>query len=119
MSLLLIASLLSITTLVFARPSQKRQLQKVRVKSKAEKGRNVSERVKQLRETDKRVRRALEAFEKRGHKLKLDEATSITGTIARPSDDVVAFRRVSYKPQQTITGDGVELIFITALDPVQ
>jgi len=115
MSLLLIASLLSITNLAFATPTQKRQPRKVRVNSKVEKGRSVGERVKHLRKTDKSVRGALEAFEKRGNRPKVDEATSITGTVT-PENEGVAFRKASYNPRQTITGDGIELIFITALD---
>ncbi|HEY3024861.1 MAG TPA: hypothetical protein VGJ55_01785 [Pyrinomonadaceae bacterium] len=116
MSLILIVSLLIITNALFT-PAQKGQAKKVRVKSKVEKGRNVGDHVRQLRETDKRVRGALEAFEKRGHSLKLDEATSITGTVT-PENEEVAFRKASYNHHQqtTVTGDGIELIFVTALD---
>lgn len=117
MSLLLIASLF--TTFGLATPSkdQAQKGHKVRVKSKVERGRSVGNRVRQLRDTDKRVRGALEAFEKQGHKLNLDEATSITGTVTPENEAVAAFRKINYNHQQTtITGDGIELIFVTALD---
>lgn len=114
MSLILIASLM-IINLAFVTPAQKGQLKKVRVKSKVEKGRSVGDHVRQLRETDKRVNGALEAFEKRGHNLKLDEATSITGTVT-PENDLVAKASYNHHQQTTITGDGIELIFVTALD---
>ena len=83
--------------------------------ARSEKGPKVGDRVKQLRATNNAVNAALEAFEKKGHKPKFDEAVSFTGNVARPRE--VALRRTHHASQQTtISGDGVEVTFITALD---
>jgi hypothetical protein len=84
------------------------------IKARSEKGPRIGDRVKQLRATNNTVNAALEAFEKKGHKPKLDEAISFTGNVERPRE--VALRRTHHASQQTtISGDGVEVIFITTL----
>lgn len=84
------------------------------IKARSEKGSRVGDRVKQLRATNNTVNAALEAFEKKGHKPKFDEAISVTGNVERPRE--VARRRTHHASQQTtISGDGVEVIFITTL----
>jgi hypothetical protein len=83
--------------------------------ARSEKGPKVGDRVKQLRATSNTVNAALDAFEKKGHKPKFDEAISVTGNFAQPRE--VALRRAHHASQQTtISGDGVEVIFITSLD---
>lgn len=83
--------------------------------ARSEKGPKVGDRVKQLRATNNAVNAALGAFEKKGHKPKFDEAISFTGNVARQPE--VAFRRTHHASQQTtISGDGVEVTFITAVD---
>jgi len=83
--------------------------------ARLEKGVNIGERVKQLRATNNVVNAALEAFEKKGHKPKFDEAFSFSGKFEQPRE--VALRRAHHASQQTsISDDGVEIIFITTLD---
>jgi uncharacterized protein YxeA len=112
-SLILIASLFSFTTLAQTNTQRKNPLRNIRAKS--EKGPKIKEKIEQLRATHNSVRAALEAFEKKGHKPKIDDAISITGNIDLTRE--VAFRRANHARQQaTITGDGVEVIFITVVD---
>jgi hypothetical protein len=83
--------------------------------ARLEKGAKVGDRVKQLRATNNTVNAALEAFEKKGHKPKFDEAFSFSGKVEQPRE--VALRRTHHASQQnTISSDGVEIIFITTLD---
>jgi len=83
--------------------------------ARLEKGVKIGERVKQLRATNNVVNAALEAFEKKGHKPKFDEAFSFSGKFEQPRE--VALRRAHHASQQTsISDDGVEIIFITTLD---
>ena len=85
------------------------------IKARSEKGPKVGDRVKQLRATSKAVNAALEAFEKKGHKPKFDEAFSFTGNVERPRE--VALRKTHHASQQTtVSGDGVEIIFTTVVD---
>ena len=69
------------------------------IKARAEKGPRVGDRVKQLRATSNAVNAALEAFEKKGHKLKFDEAFSFTGNVEKPRE--IALRRAHHASQQT------------------
>src|SRR5712692_6012015 len=92
------------------------------IKARTEKGPNVGNRIRQLRRANNSVHTALEAFEKRGHTPKIDEAISFRGGIDRTGQIAyqtgqVGKRKANHAPQQvTITGDGVEVIFITTLD---
>jgi len=115
-SLILIASLLGIFPATGATRNTQRKNPLANIKAKAEHGAKVAKRIKQLKETNKSVRGALQAFEKNGHKPKVDEAVSIPGRIETPVVQT-AYRKANYAPQQeTIAGDGVEMIFITVLD---
>lgn len=119
-------------SVVAADKPQDERLTKVK-NVKVERGPELAVRLKKLKETNKNVRAALWAFEKRGHKPKLDEAMSITGTIQAADQtqtsgaalargmklNEAVFRKASLiVPQQTtLRGDyGIELIFITTLD---
>jgi hypothetical protein len=83
--------------------------------ARSEKGSRVGDRVKQLRATNKAVNAALEAFEKKGHKPKFDEAFSFTGKVEQPRQ--VTLRKSHHASQQTsVSGDGVEIIFTTVVD---
>src|SRR5882672_3214078 len=82
--------------------------------ARLEKGVKVGERVKQLRATNNVVNAALEAFEKKGHKPKFDGAFSFSGNFEQPRE--VALRRAHHASQQTISGDGVEIIFISTVE---
>lgn len=82
--------------------------------ARLEKGVNVGERVKQFRATNNTVNAALEAFEKKGHKPKFDEAFSLNGIVEQPRE--VAPKKSHHASQQsTISEEGVEVIFITTL----
>ncbi|MGZ8844829.1 MAG: hypothetical protein ACXW3C_00010 [Pyrinomonadaceae bacterium] len=84
-------------------------------RARSEKGLKVGDRVKQLRATNNTVNAALEAFEKKGRQPKFDEAVSFTGSFEQPRE--VAPRKSHHASQQTtISGDGVEVIFITFLE---
>ena len=114
LALLLAGSLLVINLGAQSNGRRKNPLKAVKA-ARLEKGVNVGERVKRLRATNNVVNAALEAFEKKGHKPKFDEAFSFTGKFEQPRE--VALRRSHHASQQnTISGDGVEIIFITTLD---
>ncbi|HEX3250910.1 MAG TPA: hypothetical protein VHS05_15865 [Pyrinomonadaceae bacterium] len=83
--------------------------------ARSEKGPGVGDRVKQIRATNKAVDAALEAFEKKGHKPKFDEAFSFTGKVEQPRQ--VAMRKSHHASRQTsVSDDGVEIIFTTVVD---
>jgi hypothetical protein len=82
----LIASLFAFSPLS-AQTNRRRNNRLKEVKAaRLEKGVNVGERVKQLRATNNVVNAALEAFEKKGHKPKFDEAFSFSGTFEQPRE---------------------------------
>jgi len=112
-SLILIASLFSFTTLAQTNTRRKNPL--INIRAKSQKGPKVKEKIERLRSSHNSVRAAFEAFEKRGHKPKIDDAVSITGNV-EPTREV-AYRRLNHASQQaTITGDGIEVIFIAVVD---
>ena len=85
------------------------------IRAKSQKGPKVRDRIEQLRATHGAVRGALEAFEKRGYKPKIDDAITVTGSIDLTSE--VPHKKTHHAAQQsTVTGDGVEIIFITVVD---
>lgn len=110
---LILVALFSYTGLGATRnPTGKNPLKNIR--ANADKGIKVSNRIKQLRANHNSVQGALEAFEKKGHTPKLDEAISITAKIDRSGE--VVYRKSNHAGQQgTIIGDGVEVIYITVL----
>jgi hypothetical protein len=87
------------------------------IKARSQKGPEVGNRIRQLRAASKGVAAALDAFEKRGHTPKIDEAISITGGIDR-TGQLARAGQIGRKANhaQTLTGDGVEVIFITVVD---
>jgi hypothetical protein len=111
-SLILVALLFSLTTLSQTNPQRKNPLRNIRAKS--QKGPKLKNRIEQLRASHNSVRGAFEAFEKRGHKPRLDDAISVTGNVDLTRE--VAYRRANHARPQTITGDGVEVIFVTVVD---
>jgi len=106
-SLVFFASLFGIVGLAQPRPKFKK------VTAKLEKGAKVAERVRALKASDNSIRAALEAFEKKGHSPKIDEAVSISGRI-EDSPVSIPFRRTHHA--QTVTGDGVVITFVTVVD---
>jgi hypothetical protein len=119
---LLILSLFTSALSGVGAPQQQRRENPLRhIKARTEKGPNVGNRIRQLRGVNNSVHTALEAFERRGHPPKIDEAISIRGGIDRAGQVAyetgqVGQRKANHASQQaTITGDGVEVIFITAL----
>ena len=114
LSLILIASFFTFTASGAGKsPSGKNPLKNIR--AKAQSGDKVGQRIKQLRQTSKSLDSALKVFEKNGHQPKINEAMSVIGTIDQSGQ--ASYRKVKYVPQQTtITGDGVEVIFITVVD---
>ena len=74
-----------------------------------ERGPTVGEKVRQLRQTNIKVRAALAAFEKTGHMPKIDDAVVMKGTPGQ-----LGARR--NHAQDIQYGDGVELITITTID---
>ncbi len=122
-TVLLILSLFTSVLAGLAAPEQQSPENPLKhIKARTEKGPNVGNRIRQLSGTNDSVHRALEAFEKRGHTPKIDEAISFRGGIDRAGQVAyqtgqVGQRKANHTSQQaTITGDGVEVIFITALD---
>lgn len=94
-----------------------------RKEAELKKGPEVTARVKKLKESNKQVRKALNAFEARGHKPKVEEAWSLNGTLNR--SDAARLRdcktcgsiqKISFNPQDVVSGDGVEAIFIPTLE---
>ncbi|HBB89185.1 MAG TPA: hypothetical protein DC047_16390 [Blastocatellia bacterium] len=96
-----------------------RKVREARVKT----GSEVVQRVNQLKQANKQVKNALKAFEtnaqKNGHLPKIEDSWSVTSaaypvTVSRAATPKVAgpLRKVSFKPQDTISEDGIEIIFI-------
>ncbi len=92
------------------------------IRARLEKGPKVGNRIRQMRGVNNSVHKALEAFEVRGHAPKIDEAISIrggndqqAGQAAYQTGQAVQRKANHTSQQTTITGDGVEVIFITAL----
>ncbi len=126
MSLLLIASLFTLLTPTLGRPAKpaKDQARPELKDLKVEKGRQVGERVKKLKDTSLNVKAALAEFEKGSgrHLPKLDEAVTFSAKVKGTTTAPVArnpsiFRQASFRPQQsTFTDTGVDVTFITAVD---
>jgi len=89
--------------------------------SKAKSGPEVAARVKALKESSKSVREALKAFETKGHKPKIEDATAITGTHASNKTaqaagiNGVMFQKASFMKQTEIGDEYVEMIWVPTL----
>jgi hypothetical protein len=70
-------------------------------------GPDVEHRLSELKRSNPNVRAAISAFEQRG--LKAEKPVAIFSKIPSPE---TRFTKVSYAPQQTISEDGVEIIFM-------
>jgi hypothetical protein len=95
-----------------------KKVREVKVKT----GSEVVQRVSQLKQANKQVKNALKAFEtnaqKNGHFPRIEDSWSVTSaypvTVSRaatPQNDV-HIRKVGFKPQDPISEDGIEIIFI-------
>ncbi len=91
-------------------------------KYKIKSGPEVTARVKALKEGNKQVRKALQSFEVRGHKPKIEEAWSLTSTLpasktahANPDKSFDLMQKASFMPQDVISGGGIEAIFVPTL----
>lgn len=110
-SFFLIASLLSFPVFSSGKTANREHPLK-NIRAKAETGAKVVERIKQLRVTSKALQRALGAFERNGREPNIDEAVSVVGYREKTGEIAKAHHA---RQQATITGDGAEVTFITAL----
>jgi hypothetical protein len=110
--LLLIASLLSFPGFSSGKTVNREHPLK-NIRAKVESGVKVGQRVKEMRRTSKGLQRALAAFERNGCQPKIDEAVSVVGYRVKTREIAKAHHA---QQQTTITGDGAEVTFITALD---
>jgi hypothetical protein len=110
-SFLISASLLSVPVFSSGKTANREHPLK-NIRAKAETGAKVGQRIKQLRRTSKALQSALEAFERNGRQPSIDEAVSIFGHREKTHEIAKAHHA---RQQATISGDGAEVIFITAL----
>lgn len=106
------------TNALASTPKQQDKQNELKIKQ----GSEVAARVKKLKEKNKQVRDALNAFERKGHLPKIDEAWSVSGTLSSSKATHIqsckscgVMQRAGLRPQDTVSGDGVEAIFVPTL----
>ena len=109
-SLILIVSLHSFSVFSAGKAANREHPLK-NIRAKAEKGPNVGQQIKALRRTSKALQNALAAFERNRCVPNIDEAVSIVGHREKTRE----IAKAHHAQQATISGDGAEVIFITAL----
>jgi hypothetical protein len=91
--------------------------------AKVKTGSEVVQRVSQLKRANKQVKNALKAFEtnaqRNGHFPRIEDSWSVTSALypvtvsrAATAQNDVHIRKVGFKPQDSISEDGIEIIFI-------
>jgi|SRR5215208_180852 len=111
-SLFLISSLFSFPVFSLGKTATNREHPLKNIRAKAETGAKVGQRIKELRRTSKALQNALAAFERNQCVPNIDEAVSIVGRREKTREIAKAHHA---RQQATISGDGAEVIFITAL----
>ena len=108
--ILLIVSFCSFTAFAYKTLNREHPLKNI--SAKAQTGAKVGQRIKQLRQTNKALHGALEAFERNGCQPRIDEAVSLVGRRELPREGAKANH---VRRPATISGDGAEIILITAV----
>jgi len=111
-SLFLISSLLSFPVFSSGKTATNRDHPLKNIRAKVENGAKVGQQVREMRRTSKALQRALAAFERNGCQPKIDEAISVIGYRVKTREIAKAHHA---SQQATMSGDGAEVTFITAL----